>query len=74
MSKMVLEKQDSGISLSTTTTADSDKNDLGILKDLEDAFQDLKVFRDLDDVFADDFYYDDEPVAAHKKVCCALCR
>lgn len=76
---MVLEKQDSGISLATTGTTDSEKqsslsSDLGDLKDLDDIEVFTGVYKDLNDVFLDEYYDEDTPVAAHRKVCCSLCR
>ncbi len=59
---MVLEKQDSGISLTT-----SEGTDIGRLDSTWSECGDLITDMDL----LDD---EEEPIKAHKKVCCALCR
>ncbi len=64
---MVLEKQDSGISLATM----SDGTDIGRLDSTSSECGDHMTDMDL---LLNGDNEDEEPIKAHKKVCCALCR
>ena len=64
---MVLEKQDSGISLATT----SDSGEIFRSDSVSDCGD---LHWEMDSVFMNGEEDDEEPVKAHKKVCCALCR
>ena len=67
---MVLEKQDSGISLATTTSDGG-----GDIARLDGTWSECGDPPNMDgDLLKDGEEDDGEPVAAHKKVCCALCR